>query len=149
MAERRPLVVSSGAKVELPTGDTIPQSALSLVRVAGVCFDGGSSDLASGLKQYVSVPQACTITRWRIMAYQSGSAQVDVWKDSWANFPPTDADTITNGNEPAITSAVNGEATDLSGWSSVAVAAGDVLAFYLDSVSGIKKLDIQLWGTPA
>ena len=65
----------------------------------------------------------------------SGSAVVDVWVDSFANFPPTDADTITASAPPTLSSQVASEDATLTGWT-VSLSAGDVLGFNLDSVSG-------------
>jgi hypothetical protein len=98
-----------------------------------VVFDGGGSEIADDSQFRWRTPVAATITAWTILLDQSGSIAVDVWVDTLANYPPTDADTITNGNEPAVTTAVKAEATDLSGWSSVALTAGDTMVFNVDS----------------
>jgi hypothetical protein len=60
-----------------------------------VGWDGGGSAVAAGTYQDVVVPHACTITGWTLTADVSGSAVVDIWKDTYANYPPAVADTIT------------------------------------------------------
>lgn len=82
----------------------------------------------------LEIPFAMTLVSYRLVG--DDDIVVDIWKDSFANFPPTDADSITGGNEPTLSSATTAEETDLSGWGSVSVAAGDWLIFNTDSVGG-------------
>jgi hypothetical protein len=77
-----------------------------------------------------------------LLADQSGSIAVDVWKDTYANFPPTIADTI--GAPPAIVAAQ--KAQNLA-YGTIAVAAGDVLAFNVDSAATITRVVLCLQGT--
>ena len=58
----------------------------------------------------------------------SGSIVIDVWKDTYANFPPTVADTITASAKPTLSSATKSDDTTLTGWTT-AVTAGDVFGF--------------------
>jgi len=94
----------------------------------------------------VTMPYALTITGYTILADQSGSIQVDVWKDSYANHPPTDADTITASAPIAISSATKATDTTLTGWTK-SVSAGDVLIFHVDSVTSILSATIMITGT--
>lgn len=105
--------------------------------------DGGGSELTTGIKGFLEVPFACTITAARMFADQTGSAVVDVWADDYASFPPTVADTITASAKPTIAAGVKSEDTTLTGWTT-ALAAGDVVAFKVDSVSTITRLTISL-----
>ena len=135
MAERKPLVIVAGRVRELPAADSLP--ATPQTRTVAFTFDGGGSALTAGAKASVRMPVACTIAAWSILADQSGSVVFDVWKDTLANYPPTNADSLTNGHEPALSAAASGEDTDLADWTSVAVAAGDVLTVVVDSCSTI------------
>jgi hypothetical protein len=78
-----------------------------------------------------------------MLADQSGSIVVDVWKDTYANYPPTNADTITASAKPTISSATKSQDATLSGWTT-SVAAGDILAFNVDSVTSIQRVTISL-----
>ena len=109
----------------------------------GTTLDGGGQVISTGLKCFLKVRYACTIVGWALLADQVGSIKVDVWKDSFANYPPTDADTICGGNEPEISAAQKAESTDLSAWSPSATK-DDVLAFYVDSCSNIRRVILQL-----
>lgn len=89
------------------------------------------------------VPFACTITGVTMLADISGSIVVDIWKDTYANFPPDDTDSITAAAPPTITTATKSQDTTLTGWT-VAVAAGDVLRFNVDSVTDVTRLTLVL-----
>lgn len=106
-------------------------------RTVAFTFDGGGDAIEVGAVGYARVPVAGTIVRWSLLADQAGSIAVDVWLDSLANYPPTDADSIAAGAEPALTAASAGASDDLSGWSVTEVAAGDVLAARVDSCATI------------
>lgn len=108
-----------------------------------VIIDGGDAEIADSTQVWVIVPKAITITGAYAFADQSGSIVVDVWKDSIANFPPTDADTITASAPITISSATNSSDTTLTGWTK-AVAALAVLKFNVDSCTTIQKCTIVL-----
>jgi hypothetical protein len=110
-----------------------------------IVIDGGGSTITTGIKGDMRVPFACTLTGWTLLADQSGAIVIDVWRDTLANFPPTDADSITNTNEPEIAaSGTNAEDTDLSNWTDVTLDAGDILRFNVDSVTSHTRVTLLL-----
>lgn len=109
----------------------------------GIVIDGGGSTLTTGIKGDLTVPVACVIQSVVLLADQSGSVVVDIWKDTFANYPPTIADTITASAKPTISAALDSEDTTLTGWT-LAVSAGDTLRFNVDSVSTITRLTLSL-----
>lgn len=111
-----------------------------------IVIDGGGSVIATGAKKvYAQFPFACTLTAYRILADQSGSIVIDVWKDSYANFPPTDADAMPgSGKEPTLTTATKVEDTDISNWDSVAISAGDIIEVNVDSATTVTKVTLVL-----
>lgn len=106
-------------------------------------IDGAGATITTGLKGFLEVPFACTITVATLLADQSGSIVVNVWKDTYANFPPTVADKITASAPPTITTATKSQDSTLTGWTT-SVAAGDILAFNVDSVTTIQRVTISL-----
>lgn len=112
---------------------------------AGFSFiiDGGGSAITTGIKGDVEMPFAGEITSTRMFADQTGSIQVDIWKDTYANFPPTDADSITASAVPTITSAVKSEDATLTGWTK-SFSKGDVLRFNVDSASTVQRCTVSL-----
>lgn len=112
----------------------------------GVNFviDGGGSTITTGVKGDVRIPFAATIESATLLADQSGAIVVDVWKDTYANFPPVVGDKITASAPPTITaSGVKSEDTTLTGWTT-AIAAGDTLRFNVNSVTSIQRVTLIL-----
>lgn len=105
-------------------------------------IDGGGSAIATGQKGHLEVPFNCTITAWTIMADQSGSVVIDVWKNTYANFPPTVADTIAGTAKPTLSSVQKNQNISLSGWGSTSLTKGDILAFNVDSASTVTRVVI-------
>lgn len=109
-------------------------------------IDGGGSTITTGTKGDLSIPFVCTITSWTLLSDQSGSIQVDIWKDTFGNFPPTDADSITAAAPPLISSGNRGTGSSLTGWTT-SIAAGDILRFNVDSVTSIQRVTVALYMT--
>jgi hypothetical protein len=108
-------------------------------------FYQGGSTLAAGVYCDVEIPYACTITAWRLLADQTGSIVIDIWRDSYANFPPTDADAMPGtGKEPTLSSAIKAEDTNVTDWTTDDIAAGDILRFNIDSASTVTRVLLSL-----
>lgn len=143
-------VASSGSAADLSTG-TIAGARLpnSGRRRVTYVVDGGGSAITSGASsiRYAQVPITGTITKAEIVADQSGSAVVDVWVDTYANYPPTVLDTITASAKPALSSAIKNTDSTLTGWDT-AVTAGEYMAFRVDSASTVTVLTVTIEITP-
>jgi len=127
-----------GAGTVAKTSD-IPSKVIALTFI----IDGGGSAITTGQKGHLEIPFACTITGWTLLADQSGSIVIDVWKDTYANFPPTVADTIAGSEKPTLSSAQKNQDLTLTTWTT-AVAAGDILAFNVDSVSTVTRVTLSI-----
>lgn len=103
----------------------------------------GGVPIAAGFVGYLSIPYAATINEWVIIGKESGSIVVDVWKDTYANFPPTVADSITGTEKPTLSSAQINRDQALSTWTT-SIAAGDVMAFNVDSASTVTQVTLVL-----
>lgn len=120
--------------------------AVSVKRQVSVTIDGGGSAITTGAKKvYLRVPYDMTVTGWDIVADQSGSIVVDVWKDSYANFPPTVADTIAGTEKPTLSSALKNQDVSLSSFTTT-IVAGQYLEFNVDSAATVTKVMITLYG---
>lgn len=110
-----------------------------------ITIDGGGSAIATGAKKvYYTAPYTGTIVKNRVVADQSGSIVLDIWKDTYANFPPTVADTITASAKPTISAATKSEDATLTGWTT-AITAGDVIEVNVDSCSAITRAVLTLY----
>jgi len=126
--------------------DTGQEYKLSGVRrVVGLVIDGAGSAISTGVKQYIRIPTGLNgvVTKWTLLADQVGSIVIDVWKDTFANYPPTVADTITGSAKPTLSSAISAESSVLTGWTTT-VTAGDVIAFKVDSAATVTKVTLEL-----
>lgn len=108
-----------------------------------VVFDGGGSVLTTGIKLDVPIEFNAVIQQVSLFADQTGSVVVDIWKDTYANFPPTVADTITAAAKPTLSSASKAQDATLTGWTTT-ITAGDILRFNIDSVSTITRLTLSI-----
>jgi hypothetical protein len=99
--------------------------------------------LSTGVKSYVPVPFECEVVGWEIFGDASGDIVLDVWADSYANFPPTVADTIAGSEKPTLSGAQKNPDLALSTWDA-SIAAGSILAINIDSCSGIKQVTLSI-----
>lgn len=110
----------------------------------GYTFNGVGAVLTTGtIGVGLRVPFACTINSVTLQADVSGSMVVDIWKDSYANYPPTVADSICASAKPTLSSAIKSEDTTLTGWTT-SITAGDILFFNIDSCSTITNAVLTL-----
>lgn len=112
----------------------------------GVTIDGSGATITTGIKGYVTIPYAMTITGWDILADTSGSVVVDVWKDTYANYPPTVADTIAGSEKPTLSTATKNQDASLSTWTT-SVTAGDIIGFKVDSATTVTRVHVIIYGS--
>lgn len=110
-------------------------------------IDGGGSAISTGAAGSLVVPFNCTIIGAYLVADQTGSVQVDIWKSSgFSASLPTVSNTITASAKPVLSSAITSSNTTLTGWTTT-LSRNDILRFNIDSVSTIQKLTIALMVT--
>lgn len=90
----------------------------------------------------IELPFAGVWTGWRVFNDSGGSIVYDLWRDAYANFPPTVADTITAAEKPTTSGAAKA-AGSCTGWTT-AFAAGDVVRINVDSTSGLTRSVLSL-----
>jgi hypothetical protein len=126
-------LVSYGGACGAGGGGIVEQFSLDL--------NGNGSVITTGQKGYTQIKYGCTINDWTILADQSGSIVIDIWKDVLANHPPTDADSITASLPPTLSSAIYATSSTLTGWTT-AINAGDVLGFNVDSATAVTRVKL-------
>jgi hypothetical protein len=134
---------ATGAGATGVTGPTGPAQVANLEFV----IDGLGDPITTGLKGYLRVDFAGVLQAATLLADQTGSIVVNVWKCTYSDFdPPTHpavGDKITASAPPTITTAKKSEDTTLSGWTT-SFAAGDVFAFNVDSATTVERVTIAL-----
>lgn len=123
--------------------ESIGGSGAGQVSTLNFVIDGGGSAITTGIKGDLVVDFAATITGVTLLADQSGSIVVDLWKDSYANSPPTDADSITASAPPTISADVKSQDTTLTGWTT-SVTAGQIIRVNVDSATTITRCTVAL-----
>lgn len=114
------------------------------LRTVGTTVDGGGSAITTGQKGYTIVPYAGTITGYTLIADQSGSCVIDIWKTS--NAVPTVANTITASALPTLSSAQYLNSTTLTAWTT-SVSVNDVFGFNVNSASTITRVSLIIFIT--
>ena len=105
-------------------------------------FEGGGTELVDDTKLWLEIPFKCDIDRVTMIPDQSGSIAFDVWVDSYANAPPTVADTIVAAAPPTISATTKGQDTTLSGWTK-GITAGDIFLANIDSCTTITQCSLS------
>lgn len=108
-----------------------------------VIADNVGNALTTGVISDIEVPFDCTIKGVKLLADQSGSIVIDIWKDTYANYPPTNADSITASAPPTISSTNKSSDSTLTGWTT-SVSAGDILRFNIDSITTLTRISLAL-----
>lgn len=111
----------------------------------GVTFDGQGGVISNGRTAYVQVPYNGTLTGWTLVAAQSGSCTITVFKDTYANYPPvTPADNIYSV-QPALASAIrNQNLTPTYVGSQATVTAGDWIGFTISGVTTVTWVNLTI-----
>lgn len=119
------------------TGVTGPTGVTGVgVNCFGITIDGAGSVITTGSKGFVTIPYTCTITNWYLAADQSGSVVIDVKRSGTSIVGGS-------GNKPTLSSAISGNAA-VASWTSVAVTAGDILEFNVDSASTLTRVNLVI-----
>jgi hypothetical protein len=92
-------------------------------------FSNGGAVLNTGVQDaaYKDIPFDCEIVSARMFGGPSGSVEIDLWVDTYANYPPTVADTIVAAAPPSISGGVKSEDTSLTGWTKTLAAGSGIL----------------------
>ncbi len=116
----------------------------------GIVIDGSGTVITTGVKGFIQIPVNSTIVGWTILSTDasvtSGSIVFDLWKDTYANYPPTIADTITASAKPTVTTSTKATSTSVGTWTT-SVTAGDVIGFNVDSVSSFTRVVLEVTAT--
>lgn len=135
--------IGAGTGLEFDGSQNIRLTAAQRTRAIEFIIDGGGATITTGIKGDFLVPVGCTITEVTLLADQSGSIVVDIWKDTYANYPPVVGDSITASAKPTISSAVKSQDSTLTGWTT-SISAGDTLRFNVDSATTIQRVTVIL-----
>lgn len=142
----RPL--QAGPNIQLTYNQGVTQisaanlTSLHPVRTISSTFDIGGMPLSAGATRYLTVPFACTLSGWNL-AVDQGTASMKIWRVPTGTAIPTIANSISTAGI-AISTGTAAHSTDMSDFTSVAVAANDIFGFNLSAVTSATFLSITL-----
>lgn len=120
----------------------------AVTSVIGIVINNFGSVITSGVWQDVDIPFDCTIVANTLLADQTGTIAVDIWKVPYGSFPPTAANTIVANATPTISNAISSQDNTLTGWITT-VHAGDTLRFNVSTAVSVTRLSVALTVTRA
>ncbi|MEQ1948718.1 MAG: hypothetical protein ABL995_16130 [Bryobacteraceae bacterium] len=140
--------LEAGPNIQLTYNSGVTQisagnlASLHPVRMISESFDGGSSALSAGVTRYVTIPFACTLHGWN-MAADQGTATVTIWKVAAGTAIPTVSNSISTAGI-SLAAGTSIHSTDMTDFTSVAVAPNDILGIHLSAVSSTQFLNTTL-----
>jgi hypothetical protein len=106
-------------------------------------FTNAGAVLTTGVKKDFALDYDALLMQVTLLADQSGSIVFDLWKDTYANYPPTVADTITASAKPTLSTALKSKDSTLTGWTKQ-ITAGDTVRVNIDSVATVTRVTMIL-----
>jgi len=133
MAYSTPTIQSTGDLITVTIwNQNVVYNVIALLPLGLEFFvDGGGAAFTTGLKGVIEVPCKCVIDRQTLLLDQPATVTFDIWKDTYADYPPDVADTITASAKPSTTAVIKDQDSILPGWTT-AIAAGDIVAWNVD-----------------
>lgn len=107
-------------------------------------IDGGGAVITSGMKGDVIVPFDCVIQSVELYSRTSGNIEVDLWVDTYANFPSAVGDSIVSSTPPTLSAQTKYQDTILTGWSKN-LTKGTHIGYNVNSASTVTRVTIVLY----
>lgn len=112
--------------------------------VVNFVMNYGASTLPAGIGGDFSLPANIRIGEWSLFLEPTGSINVQLWKDTYANFPPTSADGM-HGNTGIFINNGLKNTGNVAWWSTPTGAKGDIVRVNINSVSSATKMSLALF----
>lgn len=101
-------------------------------------WNNGTNEIIAS-DQEILLPYSGTIESWTILADKSASVSIDLWLDSYANYPPTVDDTICGANYISLVSAIKNTDSTLTSWNK-SFSSGSIMLAHIISVSDASRI---------
>lgn len=137
------LQTSGSAQVNF--GNVTSRTGLTDCGIMFVIGDG-TNVITTGTKGDIEIPGTMIIESARVFSNGvTGSIVIDLWQDTYANFPPTSADSITASAKPTLSTSVKSEDTTLTDWTKT-LTKNNILRVNVDSVTSVTQVTLSLIG---
>ncbi len=111
-------------------------------------IDGQGSVISTGIDGTKNVNTNVSITGWKLFEISgtpvSSTVDISLWKDTYANFPPTSVDTVNYWQRPKLTAQTKNTVTFAT---PITATKGDEIRLNANTVTGALKLKLVLIGT--
>jgi hypothetical protein len=109
-----------------------------------VIIDGGGAVITTGVKADIRLPFAINVESWNLVAKETGSILLGVWRDTYANFPPTSAKALHSGaTGPTLVASIKNTAATTA-WGQPTGAGGEYIRVNVDSVATVQQVSLAL-----
>jgi len=129
------------------SGNTFYGNGSGLTNVSATfskSWDAGGGFITTGNTRYLISNTTCTINRWSIIATGTNpTCTIDIWKVGTGTSLPTVSNTIM-GTKPILSTGNAVRSTITTGWTTLSITEGDIIAFNIDSVSNTLTLTFTL-----
>jgi len=112
-----------------------------LTRTINYVVDSGSIDMLTGNKGSVTLDVSGVLESVTILADQTGDLSIDIEKSNYVDFPTFTS--LSNNQYPSISNNSKYRDDNLIGWSKT-IVSGDIIRFWVRSVSGINRFVVSL-----
>ncbi len=107
-------------------------------------IDGGGETITTGIKGDIIVDVDATILGVTLLADQSCTMAVDIWKDTYANFPPDNDDSITDaGTTPTTSAGTKAQDGTMTSWTTT-ISAAEILRFNVDANDNATRMTVSI-----
>jgi hypothetical protein len=120
--------------------DTFSKKALT--HTVGFTAWDSSAVTTGKVNGYYACPYAGTITGWSI-SVDAGTATVQTWKIAAGTAVPTVTNSISTSGV-AISSGTSVRSSTVTDFTSTTITAGDIIAFNIGTISGVKQITFEL-----
>jgi hypothetical protein len=141
-ASLQDVISSLDSRITTTVVTSAPSTSIGVVAL-NLLIGNGSGVIPTGIVYDVGFEQDFTISKWTLLADQSGSLVIDLWKDTYANFAPTVADTITASAKPTLSSQSKNTSSTLTGWTT-SIKAGDIIRVNVDSSATVTRATLVI-----
>jgi hypothetical protein len=120
------------------SGATAPEWADDVVDITVIFYD-----VTTGVKCDIPFDYNATILQVTLLADQAGDFVVDLWKNTYANYPPTVANTITASAKPTLSAVTKSKDATLTGWST-SISSGDTIRVKIDTSTTVTRVTMTI-----
>ena len=128
-----------GSYVEFPNGTTLDGTQQDSIGIS--LRTGNQNFLTTGNKGIRLIPYKCSVDSWSVYAPSQGSIQFDINSGGHAQWP--NLTSVAGSSLPSLSNQTSARDGTVN-WTKTTFAAGDILEFHVDSVSGLTACTLCL-----